>query len=161
MYGGTGVRSADPHHLKEYPYRLEAGTQNLAGIAGLASGLDWVLRKGVDEIYKHEIELIGMLQEGLLTIPGVNIQGTTNLTNRVATMSITVDNYDPGDIGTFLDVDYNVQTRTGLQCAPLIHDHMGTSPRGTIRFSAGPFNTKEHIEAAIRAVEEVSARRNK
>ena len=161
VYGGTGVRSADPHHLKEYPYRLEAGTQNLAGIAGLSAGLDWVQRKGMDDIYKHEIELLGMLQEGFLTIPGVNIQGTTNLTNRVATMSITVDNYDPLDIGTFLDVDYNVQTRTGLQCAPLIHEHMGTSPRGTIRFSAGPFNTKEDIEVAIKAVEEVSIRRNK
>jgi len=160
VYGGTGVRSADPHHLKEFPYRLEAGTQNLAGIAGLSAGLDWVQRKGIDNIYQHEIELLGMLQDGLITIPGVNIQGTTSLTNRVATMSITVDNYDPGDGGTFLDVDYDVQTRTGLQCAPLIHEHMGTSPRGTVRFSVGPFNTKEHIEVATKAVAEIAGRRN-
>jgi cysteine desulfurase family protein len=161
VFGGTGVRSANPHHLKEYPYRLEAGTQNLAGIAGLSAGLDWVQRKGMDNIYRHEMELLEMLQNGLVEIPGVNIMGTTNLSERVATMSITVDNFDPGDIGTFLDVDYNVQTRTGLQCAPLIHDHMGTSPRGTVRFSAGPFNTTEHIELAIKAVQEVSCRRNK
>jgi selenocysteine lyase/cysteine desulfurase len=115
----------------------------------------------MDNIYRHEMELLEMLQNGLVEIPGVNIMGTTNLSERVATMSITVDNFDPGDIGTFLDVDYNVQTRTGLQCAPLIHDHMGTSPRGTVRFSAGPFNTTEHIELAIKAVQEVSCRRNK
>jgi cysteine desulfurase family protein len=159
IYGGTGVRSADPYHLEEFPYRLEAGTHNLAGIAGLAAGLDWVEQRGLAVIYKHEMELLGLLQEGLSDIEGVRIRGTRSLTNRVATMSVTVDNYDPSDIGTILDVEYGIQTRTGLQCAPLIHEHMGTTPRGTVRFSAGPFNTQEHIEAAIKAVAETAADR--
>ena len=93
IYGGTGVRSAVPYHLEEYPYRLEAGTQNLAGIAGLSAGLDWVEKKGLNSIYQHEIRLLGMLQEGLSEIEGVRICGTRKLENRVATMSITVDNY--------------------------------------------------------------------
>jgi cysteine desulfurase/selenocysteine lyase len=159
VYGGTGVRSAEPYHLKEYPYRLEAGTQNLAGIAGLSAGLDWIEQKGMDNIYRHEMELLEMLQTGLAEIEGVRIHGTRSLNNRVATLSITVDNYDPSDIGTILDVGYNIQTRTGLQCAPLIHEHMGTTPRGTVRFSVGPYNTKEHIETAIRAVAETAADR--
>jgi selenocysteine lyase/cysteine desulfurase len=123
IYGGTGVRSAHPYHLEEYPYRLEAGTLNLA------------------------------------EIPGVHIWGPRGLEKRVASLSVTVDNYDPSDIGTILDVDFNIQTRTGLHCAPLIHEHMGTSPRGSVRFSIGPFNTEEHIEAAVRAVAETAAER--
>ena len=159
LYGGTGVRSAEPYHLEEYPYRLEAGTQNLAGIAGLSAGLDWIENKGLENIYKHEIELLGMLQDGLSEVEGVKIWGTTRLQDRVATMSITVDNYDASDVGTILDMDYNVQTRTGLHCAPLIHEHHGTTPRGTVRLSVGPFNTKKHIEAAIKAVAETAANR--
>jgi cysteine desulfurase/selenocysteine lyase len=159
IFGGTGVRSADLYHLEEFPYRLEAGTHNLAGIAGLSAGLDWIEAKGLKNIYAHEMELFGMLQEGLSEIDGVTICGTKTLKNRVATMSITVENYDPSDVGTILDVDYGVQTRTGLQCAPLIHEHMGTTPRGTVRFSVGPFNTKEDIEIAINAVAETAADR--
>ncbi|MBU0618368.1 MAG: aminotransferase class V-fold PLP-dependent enzyme [Planctomycetes bacterium] len=159
IYGGTGVRSAVPYHLDEYPYRLEAGTQNLAGIAGLSAGLNWVEKKGLENIYKHEIELLGMLQEGLSEIEGVKIWGTTRLENRVATISITVDNYDASDVGTILDVDYNIQTRTGMHCAPLIHEHHGTTPRSTVRLSVGPFNTKKHIEPAIKAVAETAADR--
>jgi cysteine desulfurase family protein len=159
IYGGTGVRSAVPLHLEEYPYRLEAGTQNLAGIAGLSAGLKWVQEKGIDEICRHEMDLLGLLFEGLSDIPGLKMWGPKGMTGRVATLSVTVANYDAQDVGTILDVDYNIQTRTGLHCAPLIHEHHGTTPRGTVRFSVGPFNTKEHIETAIRAVSEIAADR--
>ena len=159
LHGGTGVRSADPYHLEEFPYRLEAGTQNLAGIAGLAAGLDWLEKRGIGSIREHEIKLLALLQAGLAAIPGVHIHGTRNLERRVATLSITVDGYDPSDVGTILDVDYDIQTRTGLQCAPLIHVHMATAPRGTVRFSVGPWNTQEHVETAIRAVAEIAADR--
>jgi cysteine desulfurase family protein len=160
IYGGTGVQSINPYHLTEYPYRLEAGTLNLAGVAGLFAGVSWLEENGVENLYRHEMELFAILQEGLAGIPGVKIWGTKRLTDRVATMSITVDKYDPSDIGTILDVDMNVFTRTGLQCAPLIHKHLGTVPRGTIRFSIGPFNTKGDIETAVKGVAEISARRN-
>ena len=159
VYGGTGVRSAEPYHPKEFPYRLEAGTQNLAGIAGLAAGLDWVQNKGLDNIYKHEMECLELLQEGLSEIEGVTIWGTTRLADRVATISITVDHYDPEDVGTILDLNYNIQVRTGLHCAPLIHEHTGTTPRGTVRLSIGPYNTTEHVETTIRTLAEVAADR--
>ena len=159
IYGGTGVRSAVPYHLEEYPYRLEAGTLNLAGIAGLNAGLKWIQQKGIENIYAHEMELLKMLQDGLSEIPGVKIWGTKNLKNRVGTMSMTVANFDAQDVGTILDVEYGILTRTGLHCAPLIHDHHKSSPRGTVRFSMGPFNTKEHIEEAIRAISEIASDR--
>ena len=159
IYGGTGVRSADRYHLTEYPYRLEAGTHNLAGIAGMAAGLDWIEQKGLERIYQHEIELLRLMQEGFGEIEGVTIHGTTKLRNRVATLSVTVENFDPSDVGTILDVEYGVQTRTGLQCAPLIHEHMGTAPRGTVRFSAGPFNTEDEVQTAIKALRETAADR--
>ncbi|MEE8639898.1 MAG: aminotransferase class V-fold PLP-dependent enzyme [bacterium] len=159
IYGGTGVRSADLYHLEEYPYRLEAGTHNLAGIAGLSAGLDWLQNEGREGIYNHEMELLATLQAGLSEIRGVKIWGTKNLKRRVATISVTVANYDAADVGTILDVDYGILTRTGLHCAPLIHEHHGSAPRGTVRFSVGPFNAEEHVEAAVKAVAEVAADR--
>ena len=159
IYGGTGVRSAASLHLTEYPYRLEAGTLNLAGIAGLCAGLQWVEERGVEAIHRHEMELLTQLQEGLTDIESVTIHGTRNLKQRVATLSFTVKGYDPSDVGTILDVDYGVLTRTGLQCAPLIHEHHGTTPRGTVRASIGPFNTREEIRVILEAVSEVAADR--
>ncbi len=159
IYGGTGVRSAHPYHLEEYPYRLEAGTLNLAGIAGLSAGLDWVLDRGLAAIHSDEMGLLTKLQAGLSEIKGVKIWGTKDLERRVATLSVTVANYDASDVGTILDVEYGILTRTGLHCAPLIHEHHGSTPRGTVRFSIGPFNTGEHVEAAIKAVAEIAADR--
>lgn len=160
LWGGTGVRSADPYHLEEFPYRLEAGTLNLLGIAGLAAGQDFLQSRGIEAIWAHEMDLLALLQDGLTDIRGVRLHGTRRLDRRVATLSITVDGYDPSDVGILLDVDHNILVRTGLQCAPLIHEHMGTSPRGTVRFSLGPFNTREHVEAAIGAVATIAAARN-
>jgi len=159
-WGGTGVRSAYPYHLEEYPFRLEAGTLNLAGIAGLNAGIRWVQEKGVNAIHAHEMKLMGMLQDGLSEIKGITFYGTKNLERRVPTLSVSVDGYDASDVGTFLDVDFDILTRTGLHCAPLIHEHYGTAPRGTVRFSPGPFNTEEHIEKAVRAMGQISAQRN-
>lgn len=159
IYGGTGVRSAHPYHLEEYPYRLEAGTLNLAGIAGLSAGVDWVLGKGQEAIHSREMELLATLQDGLSEIKGVKVWGTKNLDKRVSTLSMTVANYDASDVGTILDVEYGILTRTGLHCAPLIHEHYGSAPRGTVRFSIGPFNTPEHVEAAVKAVAEIAADR--
>ncbi|MGD8698261.1 MAG: aminotransferase class V-fold PLP-dependent enzyme [Gemmatimonadales bacterium] len=159
LYGGTGVRSAHPYQLEEYPYRLEAGTLNLAGIAGLSAGLDWLEQTGLDNIHRQEIGLLDRLQEGLSQIEGITLWGTTGLENRVATLSMSIANVDAEQVGALLDVDYNVQTRTGLHCAPLIHEHYGTAPRGTVRFSIGPFNTEEHIDTAVEAVAQIAADR--
>ncbi len=156
-YGGTGVRSAYPFHLEEYPYRLEVGTGNVLGIVGLHLSLKHIADRGMENIYRHEMELFSRLQAGLMELDRVTLHGTTSLENRLPVLSLTVAGRDSSDIGTMLDVDYDIATRTGLQCAPLIHEQMGTAPRGTVRMSIGPANTEADIEAAIGAMGEISA----
>ncbi len=156
-FGGTGVNSIAPYHLEEYPYRLEAGTGNTLGIAGLKFGQEYIARRGLDAIYRHEMELFARLQAGLAAIGGVTLHGTTSLEDRLPVLSFTVDGRDPADVGTLLDVEYNIAARTGLQCAPLVHKQMGTDAHGTVRFSVGPLNEEGDIEAAVRAVAEIAA----
>jgi selenocysteine lyase/cysteine desulfurase len=114
----------------------------------------------MDAILRHELELLALLQNGLADAPGVTVHGTRRLERRVAVCSFTVGGYDASDVGTMLDVDHNIISRTGLQCAPLIHEHLGTAPRGTVRLSIGPFTTREHVEKAVAAVAEIAATRN-
>lgn len=157
MWGGTGVRSVEPYHLEEYPWRLEAGTLNILGIAGLSAGVDWITEHGLEVIQEREDALAAMLAQGLREIRGVTVYFPADGQPRVPTLSITVKGWDPSDVGTLLDVDYNILTRTGLQCAPKVHEHLGTAPRGTLRFSVGPLNTQEDILVAVKAVGEIAA----
>jgi cysteine desulfurase / selenocysteine lyase len=157
MWGGTGVRSVEPYHLEEYPWRLEAGTLNVLGIAGLSAGVDWVTEHGLEVIREREDALAAMLAQGLREIRGVKVYFPADGQPRVPTLSITVKGWDPSDVGTLLDVDHNILTRTGLQCAPKVHEHLGTAQRGTLRFSVGPLNTREDILAAVKAVGEIAA----
>lgn len=156
-FGGTGVNSVDPYHLEEYPYRLESGTSNVLGIAGLHFAQSYIAKRGVEKIYRHEMELFAKLQEGLAAIEGVTLHGTTSLQDRLPVLSFTVAGRDPADVGTLLDVDHNIAARTGLHCAPLIHKQMGTGERGTVRLSVGPMNNATDIEAALAAVTEIAA----
>lgn len=155
-FGGTGVRSAHPYHLDEYPYRLEVGTVNVLGIVGLLKAQEYIARKGLSSIYAHEMGLFSRLQAGLQEIDGVTLHGTTSLEHRLPVLSFTMRGLDPGDVGTMLDVDHNIAARTGLQCAPLVHEQMGTAPRGTVRFSVGPMNVMKDVEAAVEAVREIA-----
>lgn len=160
--GGTGVRSAVRTHLDEYPFRLEYGTPNTVGIAGLKAGLEWVKAKGLDELYRHEMELTTMLRDGLQKIPGVTLYCQEDLTDHISILLFNVDGMDAQNTGTLMDVDYNIACRTGLHCAPLVHDHLGTTQiHGAVRFGIGPFNTEAHIQAAIQAVSEIAEMQSK
>jgi len=156
-FGGTGVKSAYPLQPDEYPYRLEAGTVNVFGVAGLYFAQEYIAQRGIENIYPHEMALFARLQEGLSQIEGVTLHGTTSLENRLPALSFTVEGRDPADVGTLLDAEYNVATRAGLHCAPLIHEQVGTAPRGTVRMSVGPMNEAKDIEAGIAAVAEIAA----
>jgi cysteine desulfurase / selenocysteine lyase len=160
--GGTGVRSAVRTHLEEYPYRLEYGTPNVVGIAGLNAGLKWLLARGPKAIHEHELNLTRMLRDGLRDIPGVTLYCMDDLADHISVMAFNVDGLDAADVGTMLDVDHNIAVRTGLHCAPLVHEQLGTDKvHGAVRFGIGPFNTEEHIAAAVKAVAEIAALRKK
>jgi cysteine desulfurase family protein len=155
--GGSGVRSADRAHLDEYPFRLEYGTPNVAGIAGLQAGAQWVKERGIRAIHAHEMRLLRQLRDGLAAIPGVILYCQEDLTHHIAVLAFNVEGMDAGDVGTLIDVDHNIACRTGLHCAPLVHEGLGTTAiRGAVRFSIGPFNTEDHIVAAVEAVTEIA-----
>ncbi|MFC1514064.1 aminotransferase class V-fold PLP-dependent enzyme [candidate division KSB1 bacterium] len=160
-YGGTGVKSAVKTHLEEYPFRLECGTLNILGVAGLNAGQKFIEEKGLENIHNHEINLLKKLIDGLRNVDGVTMYFPDSLDNRAPVLSFNIDGYKARDVGTFLDVDYNIAVRTGLQCAPLTHVGIDTSPEGTVRFSAGYFNTDEDINKAIDAVKQIASSRNK
>lgn len=159
--GGTGVRSAQRRHLDEYPYRMEYGTPNLPGIAGLNAGVRWVERAGLHAIHAHELALWVRLRDGLGALEGVTLHAQhPGRGERIAVLSFNVDGLEAVDVGTMLDVDADIACRTGLHCAPLVHESLGTDRvHGSVRLSIGPFNTSEQIDAAIAAVGDVAASR--
>jgi len=157
-FGGTGVRSAHKFHLDEFPYRLECGTQNIVGIAGLHAGQKWLREKGIDKIHEQEINLWDKLRNGLQNTDNVITYCSENKENHISVLSFNIKGIEASEVGTMLDVDHNIACRTGLQCAPLVHEQLGTDKiHGTIRFGIGPFNTEEHIHTAIEAVKEIAA----
>ncbi len=155
--GGTGVRSAVRHHLEEYPYRLEYGTPNLLGIAGLHAGVEWLLGHGMQRVHEHEMRLLTKLRDGLRGIDGVTLYCQENLDRHIAVLAFNVAGKDPGDVGMMLDVDFNIACRTGLHCAPLVHEQLGTGAHGAVRLSLGPFTTDEDIATAIGGVTEIAS----
>ena len=136
---------------------MEYGTPNLPGIAGLNAGVKWVLQHGVEEIHRQEMELWSLLRDGLRQIDGVTLYCDESTEDRISVLLFNVDGLEAMDTGTMLDVDYNIACRTGLHCAPMVHEHLGTDKiHGAVRFGIGPFNTRAHIEKTIEAVGEIA-----
>jgi len=156
--GGTGVKSALRHHLEEYPYRLECGTLNLVGIAGLYAGLKWLQEKGIENIHRHEMDLTEKLKEGLDQIDHVVTYCAKDLIRHIGVLSFNIKGFEAVNVGTILDGDYSIACRTGLQCAPLVHEQLGTDKiHGTVRIGLGPFNTQDHVEKAVQAIGEIAS----
>jgi cysteine desulfurase family protein len=160
--GGTGVRSAVRTHLDEYPYRLEYGTLNILGVAGLQAGLKWIKKKGLNNIHEQEMKLTAMLRDGLKDIEEVTLYCQDDLKDHISIFIFNIDGLEALNTATILDVDYNIACRSGLHCAPLVHEQLGTDKiKGAVRFGIGPFNTEEHINTAINAVKEIAESRKK
>ena len=155
-FGGTGIDSKSLSHPQRFPHRLEAGTLNLMGIIGLCAGMDVVLEKGISSIHKREIELLTRLRNGLAGFNGIRLYCAENLNNHVGLLTVTLDRIAPVDVGAILDGDFGIAVRTGLHCAPLIHQDMGSYPHGGVRFSVGPFNTDADIDYALEAMQQLS-----
>lgn len=154
--GGSGVQSYSRTHPEEMPTRLEAGTLNGHGIAGLGAGVEWLLETGIDKIHAREVELAKRFYDGVKDIPGVKIYGDFSSWNRTAVVTLNLGDYDSGEVSDALWEDYEIATRPGAHCAPLMHMALGTVEQGAVRFSFSWFNTEEEVDTAINAMKELA-----
>jgi cysteine desulfurase family protein len=156
-FGGTGSLSESDLQPEFYPDRLESGTPNTPGIAGLLAGARYIKRRGLDAIRATEREHTDALVAGLAVIGGVRVFGPPPGTPRAATVSFTVRDSDSSEIAHRLDREYGIACRGGLHCAPWAHRTLGTLATGTVRFSPGCFTTAADISAALAAVRAIAA----
>jgi len=157
--GGTGSRSEFEEQPDFLPDRFESGTPNGVGLAGLLAGVQFVLEKGVGQIRQNEITLIEKLIKGLKEIPQVKLYGPENQGDRIATLSFNVAQLSPSDMASRLEKEFGILCRPGLHCAPAAHRTIGTFPEGTVRFGLSAFNTEAEIEAAIKAIIQITKER--
>ena len=155
--GGTGVHSFDALQPLEWPTRLEAGTLNGHGIAGLSAGLDFIeAQGGVEAIAAHERALADRFLAGVREIPGIKLYGAFDQPTRSAIVSLNVGDIDSAEISDALMQGWGIATRPGAHCAPLMHRALGTERQGVVRFSFGYFNTDEEVDTAIDALRDLA-----
>jgi cysteine desulfurase family protein len=154
--GGTGSQSNSFEQPNFYPDKLEAGTHNLPGIAGLNSGVKYILNKGTKSIYSHEKYLLDIFIKELRKNAKIIIYGPESIEDRIGVVPINIQGIDSSEVANILDGKYNVAVRPGLHCAPLAHKAIGTEKLGAVRFSVGPFNKESDIMAAVKALNEIT-----
>lgn len=154
--GGTGSMSESLYQPDILPDRFESGTHNTPGIAGLCAGIKFIKAEGMNNIRKHETELAGYFVEGLEQIEGVKVYGVKDIKRQAPVVSINIGDIGSSDISYILDQTFDIATRPGLHCAPLAHRTIGTLEQGAVRFSFGYFNTKDQVNTAIAAIEQIS-----
>lgn len=142
LYGGTGSESKNQAMPQVLPDRLEAGTQNVAGAAGLLAGLRFIRRKGISRIRAYEHCLCTRMMDALEDIPEIRVFRGEKAQSGVC--SITVEGMDCEEVGAWLAC-HGVGVRAGLHCAPLAHQTAGTLDTGTVRLSFSVFNTTQQV----------------
>ncbi|MBS6195406.1 MAG: aminotransferase class V-fold PLP-dependent enzyme [Clostridiales bacterium] len=160
--GGSGVQSFSKRQPEQMPERLEAGTLNGHGIAGLLAGVRWLKQMGLKNIKEKELFLMRRFYEGVREIPGVVIYGNLKQEERTAVVCLNIFDereaaiVPSGEIGELLAGEYDIAVRSGAHCAPLMHEALGTKETGAVRFSFSFFNTEEEVERAVCAVREIA-----
>lgn len=154
--GGSGVQTYSTTHPKEMPTALEAGTLNGHGIAGLHASVGYLMDTGIDKIRAREQELAQRFYEGVKDIPGVKVYGDFTTKERCPIVTINIRDYDSSEVSDELLMTYDISTRPGAHCAPLMHEALGTVEQGAVRFSFSHYNTEEEIDTAIQAVKELA-----
>ncbi|NUO07934.1 MAG: aminotransferase class V-fold PLP-dependent enzyme [Candidatus Brocadia sp.] len=157
--GGTGFEPASLSQPEELPFKLESGTPNTVGIAGLRAGIEYVLSKGISAIRTHEQNLTNRLIHALKRDQRFVLYGTTDISKKVGILSINVKGFKPAEVGGILDQSFDIAVRPGLHCAPFAHQMLGTFPDGTVRISPGCFNTEKEIDQLITALDKIASER--
>lgn len=174
-FGGTGRNSSQILYTDDYEY--EVGTQNQPGIESLRAGVEYILKEGMDAVEQKEEKLMKRLAAGLREIPGVTVYGRSEDENSVLeadggwetaahfpqsncgwgpVISFCMEGLSPSDTAYILQNSYGIIVRTGLHCAPLIHQALGSEKNGTVRASISYMNEEADIEALLKAVREIS-----
>lgn len=156
LSGGSGVQTYLRSHPKQMPTLLEAGTLNGHGIAGLVAAVKYIQTVGLEAIRKKEQELMWEFYHQVRSIPGITVYGDFTTENRCAIVSLNLWNYDSGEVSDVLATEYDIATRSGAHCAPLMHKALGTVEQGAVRFSFSYYNTSEEIKKAVSAIKELA-----
>ena len=154
--GGSGVQTYSKTHPREMPTALEAGTLNGHGIAGLRAAVEYIEETGIDTIRAREQALMWRFYEGVKDIPNVTIYGDFSGKERCAIVALNIGDYDSPEVSDALLTEYQISTRPGGHCAPLMHEALGTVEQGAVRFSFAHYNTEEEVDFAIKAVRELA-----
>ena len=174
--GGTGVDSKNPDQPDSWPERLEAGTPNVCGIAGLGAAATWLLREGaVAQIHEHERALSERFLAGVadLVAPSVPSGPSDPTDPTAATLTLygqpsygqapdlpvfllNMRGWDPATLADALARDYDIACRAGIHCAPRMHRALGTYDTGALRLSFGAFTAEKDVELAARALHELA-----
>lgn len=156
MAGGTGSDSRSQTMPYFLPDRLEAGTHNIPGIAGLMAGMEYIERRGVDAIGLHEKRLIRSLGMQLRSIPELEVYLAENDSAQAGVLSVRHKCIGSEELGEALG-ELGVCVRAGLHCAPFAHESAGTLETGTVRLSVSPFNTVQEIRRVPRLMQQAIA----
>lgn len=151
MEGGTGSLSLQQQMPEFLPDRLEAGTHNVPGIAGLLEGVRYVRAKGLERICRKERLLAQRLAQGLEELPGVRVFARPGVPGQVGVVSFIVDGWDHEELAALLG-ERGFAVRAGLHCAPLAHRSAGTLHCGTVRVSFSDFSTEEEVDLFVFAL---------
>lgn len=153
--GGTGVQTHLRRQPEQMPVRLEAGTLNGHGIAGLGAAVDYIQSVGIETIQAKEHALMQQFYRGIRMINDVQIYGDFSV-DRAPIVAMNLGQWDSSEVADELSQRFGIATRPGAHCAPRLHDALGTTDQGAVRFSFGWFNTPEEVEIAIDAVRRIA-----
>lgn len=156
LEGGSGTHSFDERHPSFMPERLEAGTLNAHGLAGLAAGVSYIEERGVARIAAEVRALVDRFEAGVRAIEGVRVYGGGEPAH-CGIATINVGDVDSGAVADALAQDFGICTRAGAHCAPLMHRALGTEQQGAVRFSFSHLNTAAEVDRALEAVREIAA----
>jgi len=157
--GGTGSNSELEEQPEFWPDRLESGTQNTVGIAGLLAGVSFIEETGLHAIRAREAALTKRLLAGLKNLAGLTLYGPEPPAKRSPIVSVTFEGLVPSEAGFLLEESFGLLTRVGLHCAPVAHRTLGTYPQGTVRFAPGFFTSDTEIDAAIEGCRYLTAKK--
>ena len=156
LFGGTGYESANQDMPESLPQKYEMGTLNISGIAGLNAALKWGWEKTIEAIWQKEQEHRAKLIELLEQYSFLRIVGNKLGCTYVGIVSAVIDGISSDSAGPVFD-RCNIAVRTGLQCAPLAHQFMGTYPAGTIRFSVNYFTSEDDFKELKEALDYIES----